>query len=211
MRRLNLRVRVVAGGGNREAVSLTVHCPARGCTATVHDCAACGQMAAVSCDLLGPRSYVMCEGTQDDAPGRPAGAAPTVGDVMTRRVLCVAPDLAVGALAALLVENDIGCAPVVDERGLPVGIVSKTHILRDERLPAPGVVAADIMSPLVSMVSEHAPLPEAAALMVAENARLAPVIDDDGEIVGMLAAIDVLRWLAGHDGLTAAGAANAPQ
>lgn len=52
----------------------------------------------------------------------------TASDVMNPRVLTVRYDLTVRELANFLVENDISGAPVVDESGKLVGVVSVTDI-----------------------------------------------------------------------------------
>jgi CBS domain-containing protein len=53
-----------------------------------------------------------------------------VRDVMTRDVVCVSPDFALDALAALLSARGIQGAPVVDVDGVVIGVVSQTDLLR---------------------------------------------------------------------------------
>ncbi|MDI6712679.1 MAG: CBS domain-containing protein [Anaerosomatales bacterium] len=53
----------------------------------------------------------------------------TVGDVMTRKVVTVAPDASVEDVATLMVDRDVSRVPVVDGDAV-VGIVSKSDIVR---------------------------------------------------------------------------------
>ena len=62
---------------------------------------------------------------------RPTPTAPTkstAGDVMNTSVVTVQEDVTVRELAALLTENEITGAPVVNQRGRLVGVVSVTDI-----------------------------------------------------------------------------------
>jgi CBS domain-containing protein len=54
----------------------------------------------------------------------------TAEDVMTRDPVCVSPGARIRELARLLEENEISGAPVVDQNGVLVGVVSKTDLIR---------------------------------------------------------------------------------
>lgn len=54
----------------------------------------------------------------------------TVKKVMTKEPLITHPDDLVEDAARKMVDNDIGCLPVVDEAGYPVGIVTESDIFR---------------------------------------------------------------------------------
>jgi CBS domain-containing protein len=58
----------------------------------------------------------------------------TVSDIMTRNVICVHENMSVDAVCALFLDQGISGAPVVDDEGKPVGVVSKTDLLGE--LPA---------------------------------------------------------------------------
>lgn len=141
---------------------------------------------------------------------------------MTTEVTCVRDDVSLEALLALFVERSISGAPVVDARGFAIGVVSKSDVVRElyengETLTAfaPGDDAlgeqlhetrvsrgsvADIMTPLALTVFEQSPLANAAALMAFESMHRVPVVSESGKVVGILSALDVLRWLAEHEG-----------
>ena len=57
----------------------------------------------------------------------------TVGDVMTSRVHVAGPVTPFKLLVRLIEENRISAVPIVDHRGMPVGVVSETDLLLKER------------------------------------------------------------------------------
>ncbi len=52
----------------------------------------------------------------------------TVGEIMTRNVITVSPDVSIEEAAILLHDNKIGCLPVVEDGNL-VGIISENDIM----------------------------------------------------------------------------------
>lgn len=66
----------------------------------------------------------------DNRPVAPGSAAPrTVRDVMTRQVLCVAPEQPIAEVAALMSHKDVDRVPVVRE-GRLVGFLTRGDIVR---------------------------------------------------------------------------------
>ncbi len=55
----------------------------------------------------------------------------TVGDVMTEEVITLRPNTPFHEIAALD-ANDIVAAPVIDDEGAPIGVVSASDVLRRE-------------------------------------------------------------------------------
>ena len=60
----------------------------------------------------------------------------------------------------------------------------------------PQATAADVMTPVVHTLPENAPLSFAIALIALEDIEQVPVVSSDGEVVGLLAARDAVRWFA---------------
>src|SRR4029079_18434500 len=54
-----------------------------------------------------------------------------VSAIMTTDVICVQPDVSIESVTRLLLERGISGVPVVDADGVPVGLVSKTDLLRE--------------------------------------------------------------------------------
>ncbi len=63
-------------------------------------------------------------------PTKPNPPGLTAEDVMTRDPVCVSPGARIRELARVFEENAISGAPVVDQHGVLVGVVSKTDLIR---------------------------------------------------------------------------------
>lgn len=159
------------------------------------------------------------------ASGHAAPGEPSVADVMSREVLCVRVDTAVGDVRRLLLERNLGGAPVIDALGKPVGVICKTDMVRDaldtieeepvdprlprgqglehgyhaERLPRSTV--GEIMTPHAFTLPVDAPLSRAAALMAYQGVHLVIITNHDGHVAGVVSALDVTRWYAQSQGL----------
>jgi CBS-domain-containing membrane protein len=124
-----------------------------------------------------------------------------VVDVMTRNVTCTARDLRVDTLAQLMVRNHIGCVPVIDA-GRLVGMVTKLDVV--ERLLTTGfavesITVEDVMMPLARSLGPRDTVAHAAALMAREDLHHVPILDE-GQLIGIVSSMDIVRWLADNDG-----------
>lgn len=161
----------------------------------------------------------------DQATTTLAADAP-VSAIMTRTVYCVQPEVGVHLLARLFLDHAVSGFPVVDEAGRPVGVVSKTDLLRHvhdrggegadrsgedadvlaqlgsgyHEVDIDGATVRDIMMPIVFAVSSTTSIARASALMAGENIHRLPVIDDAGAVCGILSTLDIVRWLANECG-----------
>jgi CBS-domain-containing membrane protein len=52
----------------------------------------------------------------------------TVGDIMTKPPITGKPEMAIGTISALFAERRINRLPIVDDDGLPVGVVTRTDL-----------------------------------------------------------------------------------
>lgn len=145
-------------------------------------------------------------------------------DVMTSDVVSVGPDMPVSEIARLLLDKQISAAPVVDERGAPVGMVSEGDLIgrdkaeRESRrdwwlgLLAEGEAlnaeflaslvrrrrrARDVMAAPVVAVSEDTDVAEIARLLAAHRIKRVPVVRE-GRIVGIVSRANLLGALGGH-------------
>lgn len=126
-----------------------------------------------------------------------------VADIMKRDVKCAARDLDAAALVRLMVQNRIGCVPVIDEAGYPVGMVTKLDLveqLLDMDPPADQATAYELMMPIAMTLGPHATVAHAAALMAFEDIHHVAIVDDVGTLIGIVSSMDVVRWLADNDG-----------
>lgn len=145
-----------------------------------------------------------------------------VADVMARDVVSVSANQSMCSAALLYVERGISAAPVIDDSGRCVGILSATDFLReltsdrarasttndaDHRLVAdcefeawridvePGDVVASRMSPAVQSVAGNVPILMAARIMGAQHVHRLVVLDTGGHPVGMISTMDVVSAL----------------
>ena len=128
----------------------------------------------------------------------PTARTVPVATVMTAPVTCVTCDLGVETVAALFLDEHIGALPVVDEEGQPIGILTKSDLMRsriaDARFPRTSIL--ELMTPIVTTVHENESVARAAALMLEQRVHHLPVIDDERGVVGMVSTFDFARFLA---------------
>ncbi len=157
-----------------------------------------------------PRDRVF-EGTSVPPPlgalSAPFARSP-VAQIMSRDLVCAHPALATEVLAELLVRDRIGCVPVVDKHGRPVGLITKRDLV--EQLLAVGPVGTDIpttrsllprtamelMLPVAITLAEDATVEEAATVMTRESVHHLGIVDAEGRLVGVVSALDIVRGLA---------------
>ena len=146
-----------------------------------------------------------------------------VEHVMTEEVATVAPDATVQEVARLFLDRRISGAPVVDESGALVGIVSEGDLVRRAEIGTEtdrswwldlltdadakrmdyvrehGLTARRVMTRDPVTIVPDAPLAEAARLLERRRVKRLPVLRD-GRLVGIVSRANLLR------GLVAAGA-----
>ncbi len=142
--------------------------------------------------------------------GRGTTRIPSVADtvpvswIMTRDMICARHDLRLEVLRELMAERRVGCVPIVDERGRPVGMVTKLDLL--EQVVArdvgarPARVAGEVMMPLAITLDERATVAHVAAMMAIEDIHHVLIVTG-GLLVGLVSTMDIVRWLAANDGL----------
>ncbi|MBP8532849.1 CBS domain-containing protein [Streptomyces sp. MK37H] len=131
----------------------------------------------------------------------------TVGDVMTEEVVTLRPDTPFQEAAALLDANDIAAAPVVDDNGAPIGVVSASDVLRHETgMPDPqgqdgndehawgkarARTAGALMSSPVFTARADWTIPRAARELRRRHVKQLPVVGDD-RLLGIVSRSDLL-------------------
>ncbi|MBC7355446.1 MAG: CBS domain-containing protein [Desulfomicrobiaceae bacterium] len=145
----------------------------------------------------------------------------TARDIMTTRVVTLSPATDITAAARLLLEHDINGAPVVDEAGTIVGILTQSDLVRlQKKLPVPSLftvldgflplgspaqyeqevrriaaaTVADAMTTHVTTITPDTPLEKVASLMVDKKFHTLPVVDN-GRLVGIVGKKDVIQTL----------------
>jgi predicted transcriptional regulator len=129
------------------------------------------------------------------APRKPADLTP-VSEIMSKDVIAVRPEVGVDDLEELLLASGISGAPVVDDLGKPIGIVSKTDLIHRKNAPSGGGKVRDVMMRTAFCLSENESIARAAGLMAYEGVHRVPVVGARGMVVGVVSPLDVMRWLA---------------
>jgi CBS domain-containing protein len=185
-----------------------VMCPRQAHALDADVCWQCPEVSGAVQDRTTGEVVLVCEPEGvEPAAAPPADARATpVHAAMTREVHCVTADVGMDAIADLFADHAIGSAPVVDERGRPVGIVTKTDLLRSlqTRTAGPTPRVADVMTPIAFSIADNASVAQAAALMAFEQVHHVPVVSGDGAVVGVMSSLDVARFVGSAAGFTCA-------
>ena len=149
---------------------------------------------------------------------------PLARDIMTAPVVTVKPDLSVKDLVALFRDRRIGGAPVVDDDGRLVGIVTEGDLMamdadialphyfeifdsiiylesekkfreRVEKAAAANVEQLMTDGDKVKTVGPDDPARAAATLMSKHRFDRVPVVDEDGRVMGIVTRHDIMKIL----------------
>jgi CBS domain-containing protein len=116
-----------------------------------------------------------------------------VKDIMTKNVTTVNSSASVEEISKIMKNLNVGSVPVVDGNRV-VGIVTDRDIvLRDIAMnkTSEHLKASDIMSKGISTVTPETDVEQAAQLMAERQLRRLPVINNNMEIVGIVALGDI--------------------
>jgi CBS domain-containing protein len=120
----------------------------------------------------------------------------TAAEMMTPNPVSIRQNATVTEAATFLTSRGISAAPVIDEAGRPVGVVSRSDILLQCHTPSVGRTPAyALMTPAVFCVGPDASAREVVETMVDLGVRRLFVVDDSGVLIGVISAVDVLRHL----------------
>ncbi len=145
-----------------------------------------------------------------------------VKDLMTLDPITVKPLDLVETVLQRLEERHVSGLPVVDDDGKVVGVISEADLLFRERpiklplylnflgsfiyLEPPGkfkqqlrktlgVLVQDVMTANPMTVTPETPIATAADLMVEKRVNRLPVVDQDGQLLGIITREDLLKAL----------------
>jgi len=145
-------------------------------------------------------------------------------DIMTREVRTVTPETSLKDLARLFTETGVSGFPVVDADGTLRGVVTESDLIhQNQRLHIPTTIALfdaviflgssrkleeelrrmaattveEIMTPHPVTVGEDTPVEEVAQIMAERHIHTLPVLDDEGNVVGVIGKVDVIRAMGG--------------
>ncbi|MBW4568853.1 MAG: CBS domain-containing protein [Tolypothrix carrinoi HA7290-LM1] len=147
----------------------------------------------------------------------------TVADVMSRDPIVVRSETSLNEAIQILAERRISGLPVVDDTGKLVGIISETDLMWQETGVTPpayimfldsviylqnpatyerdlhkalGQTVGEVMSKDPITTSPEKTLTEAARVMHDKNVHRLPVLDESGQVIGILTRGDIVRAMA---------------
>jgi CBS domain-containing protein/nucleotide-binding universal stress UspA family protein len=140
-----------------------------------------------------------------------------VKDAMTKEVTIITPSTPLSQVVELLITKGLKATPVV-ENGKVVGIITggdlltradmglrislqrtlSPHIFSEQiqKLAEEGKTAKDIMTSPVVSIREDEHVTKAASLMSEKNIKRLPVLNNLGELVGIISRLDILALVA---------------
>lgn len=158
-------------------------------------------------------------------PGAMTLRAAVAADLMVANPISLSRDASLREALALFTDRNIGAAPVIDEAGRPVGVLSRSDLLVHDRenavrVPhepayyyehetrhgkkapdafqieaADGATVGDLMTPAVFSVTPRTPVAKVVRDLVNLHVHRLFVVDEDGTLVGVISASDILKRL----------------
>jgi CBS domain-containing protein len=116
----------------------------------------------------------------------------TLGGLLETPAQTVHERTPIAEVRTLLAELRVPAVVVIDESRTLKGVITRTDILRASR----ECTAGDAMSRYVFSLPREASVERAAALMALEGVGEIVVTGDDGQMVGLVSAFDVVRHVA---------------
>ena len=126
-----------------------------------------------------------------------------VDDFMTTHLATARPEMDLLALVDLLLIQGISGAPVVDQDGKLVGMISEQDCLRKILVGTyqgdVGGRVEDAMTSPVETVKMGASIVEVAEQMLVTNRRRFPVVDLEGRLRGQISRRDLLKAVRAYE------------
>jgi CBS domain-containing protein len=134
-------------------------------------------------------------------------------DLMTANPISLQETLTAREARNFFIDKAISGAPVIDDAGRPVGVLSQTDLLIHDRegpstpvgqqreagdhasSGAADTLVRDVMTQGVFSVGRHAPIERVIGDLCGLNVHRLFVVDAAGVLVGVISAMDVLRHL----------------
>lgn len=122
---------------------------------------------------------------------------PTAADIMTRKVITVGEGDGVHDAVAVLLDHGISGAPVVGDDGKVVGMLTEkdcmSYLIHSRYYGSSAEVVSDFMNRDLVCVGPTLDIFALAAYFLERPIRRLPVLDDAGNLIGIVSRSDVLR------------------
>jgi CBS domain-containing protein len=124
--------------------------------------------------------------------------ATKVSEVLNKKgyaVVKARPDQTIASVVSMLTQNRIGAAPVTDESGVLIGIISERDVVRGASEHGAGVLTlavGQLMTREVRTCSQDDTIVELMAIMTNQRIRHLPVVEA-GRLIGVISIGDVVK------------------
>ena len=116
-------------------------------------------------------------------------------DVMSVDIICAKKDATIIEVATRIVLGGINGVPIINDDGVPIGIITTIDILRaiKDGKDLNNTTIGDIMknNPLVTKQNDG--IEETIDIMDKNGISMIPVVEDDGRIIGICSRSDILK------------------
>lgn len=139
-----------------------------------------------------------------------------IKDAMTSSPVTITDDTSVSDIIKILLSNDFNALPVIDSAKHPIGIITQGDLISRAAMPIRlGLLeqleehkveeylqsvsqkkAAEVMTKPVVTIHENNRLGDAADLMLKHHLKRIPVVNEHGEIAGIIARSDIFHAIA---------------
>lgn len=126
----------------------------------------------------------------------------SAGEICNREVIVIQRDATIVEAAKLMRQFHVGALIVVEKRDgrqIPVGVVTDRDLVVEvvaTELDAAVITVGDIMAAEVFTIKESTASHEAIEFMRRKTIRRLPVVDESGELTGILTLDDALQLLS---------------
>lgn len=127
---------------------------------------------------------------------RGSGPEPAAGEIMTKPVRTIKPDVAMEEAGRIMLRYGQDGLVVMDE-GAVLGIVSKRDVDKATHHKLSHAPVRGFMSTPAIMINQRASLSEIQSVMIENEIGRLPVVDDEGELVGIITRKELLSSLFG--------------
>lgn len=134
-----------------------------------------------------------------------------VKDWMTPEVITITPETTLSKAHELMIREQIRRLPIVDKRGQVVGIVTLGDVRGAEPSSATSLSIWELNYLLAKLTVEkimtrdpitvgpEATVGDAARIMLENHIAGLPVVDENGELVGIITESDIFRMVVRHE------------
>jgi len=120
-----------------------------------------------------------------------------VGEVISRKIMGVAPETMISEAVGLMRKERISCVPVLAD-GMPAGIITErglVHYMASHGAALTEMPVREIMSSPVTTVSSEAYVYEALQILLSKGIRHLVVVDGEGQAIGVLTLSNLIEGI----------------